>query len=119
MKSSSIALIRALLSTRLSAALKAANTPDQQDEKIVVNDIAEYSDALVDLMRSGGSSKTSPTDKAATAALDLISQNTRELAELDHQFEQGAGKGSRTHQLIRRLRGLAESTLPELNEVPA
>jgi hypothetical protein len=76
-----------------------------------INELDAYSAALVDFMRSGQTA-----DEVAINALDVLMDGAGQLAELDKYFEKGTGKGSPVHIFIRRLRTLADSQLPVIQD---
>jgi hypothetical protein len=111
-------IIRAVLSSKVRDLLVETNrpanaaplTPPMQSNLIA--DLEAYSLALVDFMRAGQAT----ADDVALNALDTLVDGAVQLAELDKYFDKGTGKGSPVHQFIRRLRTLAESQLPLIQE---
>lgn len=106
-------VIRTVLSNRISILLTEVSRPAPAGiQANYINELDAYSAALVDFMRAG----TASADEVALNALDFLVDNAGQLAELDTQFEKGAGKGSTMHKFIRRLRQIAETHLPEIQE---
>lgn len=106
-------IIRVTLSNKIREILTEVARPTPGGiQANCIADLDAYSAALVDFMRAG----TVTADEAAMTALDALIDGSGQLAELDNYFDKGSGKGSTLHKFIRRLRQIAETNLPVIQE---
>lgn len=108
--------IRTMLTDRVGHLASHIKTAPAPLIPAALTELENTAAALIDFSRSSDTPDDADTAHAFTA-LTAIEDHVEEIRQLDDFFEKGSGKGSKTHQFVRRLRVIAELKEPvELKE---
>lgn len=112
MKPTTISTISHILSDRLHGMIAQLSKAPAANVPGLAAGIDETSSALTDFARHQHETNAAEVN-AGLLAVGILTDNVKELEELDRFFEGGTGKGGRAHKMVKGLLNVARHQAPE------